>query len=257
MFDTKPTQTTDAEEPKSDNLKKFVFALTALLLLVTAARFYFVQRARKADQAVKTDEGPSHNLTTDDYIVPRKIYPSSMADVRALDGKRIWAFASGQMTYYPATASRIDYAHGTGFLMGAEPMDVTGFIEQAAPASLYSRIPHGDKQVVLLFHKPSEAGKLFGTPVGYKENGQYTFYLDEAYFYDDPHVTYKHWPANVWQAIDAHKPALGMNELQAQLALGQVSKPGSGTTNNRSVVYDNNSHPVTITFEHGHATKIE
>ena len=98
---------------------------------------------------------------------------------------------------------------------------------------------------------------MYGTPIGYKENGQYTFYLDEAYFYDDPHVLYKHWPADIWQAVDAHKPALGMNELQAQLALGQVSKPGSANVNNRTVVYDNSGHPVTITFEHGHATKIE
>lgn len=258
MLET-PEQNTATEDPASGSsgMKKLVIAFTALMLIFVGVRVLMIMKQRRDDATVKVNEGPSHHLTQDDYIVPRKMYPNSMADVRTLDGKRVWAFAAGQLTSFPATPSHVDFAHPAALLQGAEPLDVTNFIEQVAPASLYTRVPRGDAQVLMLFHKPAAPGKLFGTAVGYREGKNYTFYLDEAYFYDDPHILYKHWPANIWQAVDSHKAMPGMNELQAQLALGQVSKPGEGKPNNRTVVYDNGGHPISITFEHGKATTIQ
>lgn len=255
MFET-PEQNTEVKEDSSSGMKKLVLAFTALMLIAVAVRVLLVMKQHRNDATVKVAEEPSHHLIQDDYIVPRKMYPNSMADVRTLDGKRIWAFAAGQMTSFPATPSHVDFAHPAALLQGAEPLDVISFIEQVAPASLYTRVPRGDAQVLMLFHRPSQPGKLFGTAVGYREGKNYTFYLDEAYFYDDPHVLYKHWPSEIWQAVDSHKAVASMNELQAQLALGQVSKPGDGAVNNRTVVYDNGGHPISITFDHGKATKI-
>ena len=261
MFETPgtanaPDPGNSPEEGSGSNLKKLLLAFTVIMVLAVVIRVGLLMKSRHDEATVKPDDGPSHHLTQDDYIVPRKMYPNSLADARTLDGKRVWAFAAGQMDSYPATPSHVDFSHSAGLLLGAEPLDVTSFIEQVAPAKLYTRGPRGDAQVLMLFHKPSEPGKLFGTAVGYREGKNYTFYLDEAYFYDDPHVLYKHWPAEIWHSIDTHQPIAGMNELQAQLALGQVSKPGEGAVNNRTVIYDNNGHPVTITFEHGKATKI-
>jgi hypothetical protein len=108
----------------------------------------------------------------------------------------------------------------------------------------------------MLFHRAGDA-KLWGTPVGYHEGKFYTFYLDECFFYDDPHTLYKHWGAEKWKAIDEHRAEKGMSEMQAQLALGQVSKPGPGTIGNRTVVYDNNGKPVTMTFVKGKATSVD
>lgn len=255
MFDT-PEKNAPPEEDKGSGIKKLLLVFTAIMVVAVAVRVGLLMKTRHDDATVKVADEPSHHLTQDDYIVPRKMYPNSMADVRTLDGKRIWAFASGQMESFPATPTHVDFAHSAGLLQGAEPLDVTNFIEQVAPAKLYTRVPRGDAQVLMLFHKPSAPAKLFGTAVGYREGKNYTFYMDEAYFYDDPHVLYKHWPADIWRAVDAHQAVVGMNELQAQLALGQVSKPGEGAVNNRTVIYDNNSHPVTITFEHGKATKV-
>ena len=246
------------EEPGSrGNAKKLALAFTAIMLVVVAVRVYFVVKARRDAQVVRVNEGPALGLTQDDYIVPRKMYPHTLADARALDGKPMWVFAGNQMDFYPATATRVNFAKSAGLLQGAEQLQVVNFIEQVPPASLYTRVPRGDRQVLMLFHRKADPAPLYGVAVGYHEADGYTFYLDEAFFYDDPHVTYKYWPAAIWQAIDAHKAVLGMNELQAQLALGQVSRPGPGEPNNRTVEFDNNGHPVTITFEHRKATKIE
>lgn len=251
-----PGRGSDEVRP-SGNGKKIAFALTAIMLVVVAVRVYLVVKQRRDSQVVHVNEGPALGLTQDDYIVPKKMYPHTMADARALDGKPIWVFAGNQMDFYPATAQHVNFAKSAGLLQGAEQLEVVNFIEQKAPESLVSRIPHGDRQVLMLFHRHADPAPLYGVAVGYHEAAGYTFYLDEAFFYDDPHVTYKHWPAAIWQAIDAHKAVLGMNELQAQLALGQVSRPGPGEPNNRTVEFDNNGHPVTIVFEHKKATKIE
>ena len=47
-----------------------------------------------------------------------------------------------------------------------------------------------------------------------------------------------------------------MNERQAMLSLGQVSSSGSTDYGNRTVVYDHQGHPVTMTFEKDKATGI-
>ena len=247
----------DGEQSPGGNGKKLALILTAIMLVVVGLRVYFVVKSRHEAQVVHTDAGPALGLTQDDYIVPRKMYPHTVADVRALDGKPIWVFAGNQMEYYPATATHVNFAKGAGLLQGAEQLQVQNFIEEVAPKKVFTRIPQGDRQVLMLFHRKADPGPLYGVAVGYHEAAGYTFYMDEAFFYDDPHVTYKYWPAKIWEAIDAHKAVLGMNELQAQLALGQVSRPGPGEPNNRTVEFDNNGHPVTLVFEHKKATKIE
>ena len=250
------TEPTSAhEEPAKDHsTKKLIAVLTVVMLLALGGTIFYTWHRNHVANEVP-DKGPEYHTSADDMVLPRKMYQDKMSDVKALDGKRIWVWAGDQMNYFPATPTHLDYQHPAGLLLGAEPLDVVNFIEQKAPEGVFLRIPRGDKQVVMLFHRPEEPGKLFGTPVGYEEGGSFTFYLDEAYFYDDPHTLW-HWPAATWDAIDHHKAILGMSERQAQLALGQVSKPGEGTSGNRTVTYDNNGHPVTVTFHNDKATSI-
>ncbi len=246
----------EQEDSSGGSTKKLVAVFTLLALLAVSARIYFLQRERHREAtAVAPDRTPDYHVTADDVVVPRKLYASSLKDVRDLNGKRVWVFAAGQMRLYPATAAHVDYAHPGGLLKGAEPLDVVNFIEQVAPAGVYN-IPRGDKHVLMLFHRGAEPAKLYATPVGSEQGGSYTFYTDEAFFYDDPHVLYKHWPAPVWAAVDEHRAVAGMNERQANLALGQVSTPGPGTVGNRTVTYSNEGHPVTVTFAGNKATKV-
>ena len=236
------------------NTRKFAAILTLILLVAAAIRIGLIWHERQ--QANKPAEADIPTYTQDQMVLPRRLNQADLNDARKLDGKRIWVSAAGQLNAYPATPAHMDYAHPGPLLLGAEPVDVVNFIEGKAPASAYSRIPKGDGQVFMLFHLPSDPDKLWGTPVGYKDGKFYTFYLDECFFYDDPHVLYKHWGTDTWKAIDEHRITKGMSEKQVGLALGQVSKPGAGEIGDRTVVFDNDGKPVTVTFVKDKAVSI-
>jgi hypothetical protein len=245
----------DAPQSKGVNVRKLAAIFTIVLVLAVSVRLFLIWRERQeANKPAPAAAEPAY--TDDQMILPRHLHQTDLNDAKELNGKRVWIFAAGQLNAFPATPTHMDYAHPGPLLLGAEPIDVVNFIESKAPASVFSRVPKGDGQVIMLFHRASDATKLWGTPVGYREDKFYTFYIDECFFYDDPHTLYKHWGTEKWKAIDEHRVLKGMSELQAQLALGQVSKPGPGTLGNRTVVYDNDGKPVTMTFVKDKATSI-
>ncbi len=255
MFNDQQTTPDEAPESKGSNMKVLAAVFTLILLAAVGIRIYLIHRERvEANKPAAAAEAPDY--TADELVLPRRLHQMDMKDARDLNGTRIWVWAAGQLNAYPATATHMDYAHPGPLLLGVDPLDVVNFIEGKAPESAFSRIPKGDAQVFMLFHRKDDPAKLWGTPVGYREGKIYTFFIDECFFYDDPHTLYKHWPAATWQAIESHQAIKGMNERQAQLALGQVSKPGPGMPGDRTVVFDNDGHPVSVTFAHDKATSI-
>ena len=255
MFNDQQTTPDDAPQSKGSGPKKLAAIFTALLVIALGVRITLIHHERvEANKPAEAAAAPSY--TEDQMILPRRLHQMDMGDAKQLNGKTIWVWAGGQLNAYPATPTKMDYAHPGPLLLGAQPLEVVNFIEGKAPAAAYSRVPKGDAQVFMLFHRKDDPSKLWGTPVGYREGKVYTFLIDECFFYDDPHTLYKHWGADMWKAIDEHRAVKGMSELQAQIALGQVSKPGPGETGERTVVYDNDGHPVTITFSKNKATSI-
>ena len=244
-----------------ENGKKAALAATAIAVLAVGFRVGMIYRERHAP-AAQTAAPEREKLPDDAYVFLKKKRPSSMADLKDLFGATVWMSAGGQMEFYPVNGRRADYSKIAGTLLGAQPMLITGAIEQVAPKSVADRIPPGDRQVLLTFHLPpsvqgpGEGDKLFAVPVGYHDNGQYTFVTDELFFYDDPHRLYKHWGAATWDAIDHHRAIAGMSESQVQLALGQVSDSDSKDAGNRTVTYNNLGHPVDVTFVKDRATRI-
>jgi hypothetical protein len=154
------------------------------------------------------------------------------------------------MEFYPYAGHAVQYGKSAGTLLGAEPILVKDAVEQVAPKAATFRIPGGDKQVLLVFTRPgsSDAAKEYAVPVGYRQAGQYTFYTDEIFFYDDPHQLYKHWGPEIWKAVDTHEVILGMNERQVELSLGQVSQSTSNDYGNRMVIFANMGKPMAVTF---------
>lgn len=195
--------------------------------------------------------------TNPDYLVfLKQKRPSTPADVRELTGQTIWVSAGAQMDYYPANGRHADYSKPVGTLLGAEPLVVKGIFEQKAPKDATFRIPGGDGQQLLVFTRPKgeNPNQEYAVPVGYRAGKDYTFKMDQIFFYDDPHELYKHWGPAVWKAIDSHQVILGMSESQVQLALGQVSKSVSDDIGNRMVVYPNLGHPMAVTFVNNKVT---
>jgi hypothetical protein len=231
------------------NGKKAAIGATLLVLIAAGIRIGLIYRERNAP-AVQAPTPQREKLNDDDLVFLKKKRPSTPADLKELVGTTIWVSAGGQMDYYPSTGRHADYAKTSGTLLGAEPLLIKGYFEQAAPASSRSRIPRGDRHVLLAFTKPKSDApdKEYAVPVGYHDQSGYTFYTDEIFFYDDPHELYKHWGPEVWKAVDSHQVILGMSEREVQMALGQVSQSTSDDYGNRMVVYDNLGKPMDVTF---------
>ena len=163
-------------------------------------------------------------------------------------------YPKGHPYYGDVIGSHADYAQQVGVLRGAAPLAVGAILQQVAPHSLITRIPNGDKQVLLAFKLPND-GKIYAVPVGYHQADGWTFIADQAFFYDDPHSLYS-WNDKQWQAIESHTAIPGMTEQQVGLALGQVETSDSQTIGDRTVHYDTLGHPVDVVFVKGHATTV-
>ncbi|HTH53197.1 MAG TPA: hypothetical protein VL495_04540 [Edaphobacter sp.] len=240
-----------------ENGKKAAIGGTLILLIVAGVRIGMIYRERNEPvktPATATSEEPK--VSDDDLVFLKKKRQSSVADAKDLNGQPLWVSAGGQMDYYPASGKHVNYGKAAGTLLGAQKIQVKDFVEQVAPKSATQRVPGGDRQVLMLFTLPDTDNheQLYGVPVGYHENGMYTFYLDEIFFYDDPHQLYKHWGPEVWKAIDTHQVILGMSEREVQLSLGQVSKSVSNDYGNRMVVYANLGKPMAVTFVNNKTT---
>jgi len=228
--------------------KTFAICVVVAVIAIGGEVAYLHYERNKPMKTAKVEEkGP----TNPDYLVfLKQKRPSTPADVKELTGQTLWVSAGAQMEYYPSSGHHAEYSKPAGTLLGAEPIVVKGVFEQKAPNDATFRIAGGDAQVLLAFTKPKsdDPKKEYAVPVGYREGKDYTFRMDDIFFYDDPHELYKHWGPQVWKAIDSHQVILGMSESQVQLALGQVSKSVSQETGNRLVVYSNLGHPMAVTF---------
>ena len=245
-----------------ENGKKIALGVTVLMIAVVGVRVGLIYRANHEEGPVPKPAYSESTMTDDDAVTMnlKKQRPDSLKDERALIGKTIWVSAADQMDYFHYANHHADYAHPVGTLMGAEPLIIQDVFEQVAPpkAPVLLRIPAGQRHVLLAFTLPKSADPKaeYAVPVGYYQGGFYTFSTDEIFFYDDPHISYKHWGADAWAHVDKHEVVPGMNENQAMMALGQIIKPSSDSIGNRTVNYDNNGHPVTIVFEKNKAVTV-
>jgi hypothetical protein len=235
--------------------QKLAAAVVGIGLAVVAGEVLYIHHERVAALAPATPQ-PEAAVDPDALVFLKRERPSTLADVKQLDGTTLWVSAGGQMEYYPFAAHHADYAHPAGTLLAVDPLVIQDAFEQVAPKQAQYRIPPGDKQVLLVFTMPKSAdpAKQYAVPVGYKQGSDYTFYTDDIFFYTDPHQLYSYWGPQIWQAIDSHQVILGMKERQVQLALGQVSKNATEAYGNREVTYANLDKPITVTFVNNKAT---
>ena len=100
-------------------------------------------------------------------------------------------------------------------------------------------------------------GKTYAVPIGFEAEGQYKIYSDEMFFVEDPHDLYKHWPADVWQAVDQHEVKPGMNEMQADFAIGMGVPDSGASTYEKTVRYPNGGKPLVVVYHAGKAAEIK
>jgi len=223
-------------------------------VLIAGIGIWRIQVARNAPAVQpRAQERP---LTNDEMVQPRKLYIDDLKSARDLIGKPVWIQAGYEMDYYPYVAHHVDFAHHTGVLPSAERLDIKDIVTEKVPANLADRIAHGDKQAFAVFTMPGDE-KEYATPIGTIQGTDSTYYCDNIFYYDDPRQMYKFWPADVWQAIDAHQPKPGMSELEVAMALGVIQQSQSSDYGNRTVTYDAGGRHWSVTFENDKATSVQ
>jgi len=143
----------------------------------------------------------------------------------------------------------VDFAHEVGLLLPIEKLEIKDVVTAMLPTGKGAR-----RQVVAVFQQET---KTCAVPIGYEADGQYKIYSDEMFFVEDPHDLYKHWPADVWQAVEQHEVKPGMNEMQADFAIGMGVPDAGDTSYEKTVRYPNGGKPVVVVYHDGKAAEIK
>lgn len=230
--------------------QKIQLALIVALVVagVRAGYILYERHEEKADadrQKTAADVGYSN---PDYYVTPKKLYPYDLKSAKQLTEQPVWVKEGYRYTYYPydSASKHVDFAHPAGLLLPIEQLAIRDVVTAVGPAG-------AGKQVMAVF---DEKGTRCAVPIGLVADEEYTIYSDEMFYIEDPHQLYKHWPADVWQAVDRHEVRPGMNELQADFAIGMgVPDPGD-TSYEKTVRYPNGGKPLVIVYREGKAAEI-
>jgi hypothetical protein len=227
-----------------------------LLVMVACAAvrlgFIFYERQQPGVGRAPQPPASTYRITTDDYVTPRKVYAYDLATARSeLAGKTAWVRGGLRVPFFAvsATARHADTRRELGLLGPLEKLEVKDVVLQEPPRG------GARKQVLAVFTKAGVPGE-FAMLIGDEAEETYNFYVNDTLYIDDPHELYKHWPPDIWNAVDHHEVKLGMNELQADSALGAIVRAGAGDIGNRTLSYAYDGKPVTVTFSDNRVVNI-
>ena len=164
---------------------------------------------------MKEDAKPKQEtaLKADYYVTPKRVHAYDLKSARQFTEQPVWVKFGYQLTYYPYDRKRhkTDFGHEAGMLLPLQKLAIQDVVTDVAPQA------PGNKQVLAAFRW---TGKTYAVPIGAEKGSDFKLRADDIFFIEDPHDLYKHWPADVWQKIDAHEVQAGMSELQASFAIG-------------------------------------
>jgi hypothetical protein len=232
----------------SPELKQRLQLVMIVAILVSGTRLAYILYERHESQ-IEARKQPTP-LNPDYYVTPKKLYPYDLKSARQLTQQPVWAKVGYANTYYlydPAR-HRVDFSHETGKLLPIEKLQISDVISANSPDA------PGEPQVMAVFEKNSKA---YAFSIGSIKGDEYKFYSDDMLFIQDPHELYKHWPADVWDAIDKHQVKPGMSELQGSFAIGLGIPEKSGEPGNRTVNYPNGGTTLSVTYRNDKAVEIK
>lgn len=242
---------------EAEQRKRFQIIIAILLVLVVARTAYlFYARHKTSEPAPKN---PTYSANLDDYVSIPKVYLYDLKSAqKELSGKTVWVRAGNQVPYYRYNqASRqADLKHELGLLPPLEKLEISNVISQRVPRELSeAEVAVVQYNILAVFNRAAEPGK-YAVSIGKNVGDDFNSIANDLFFFADPHKLYGHWPPDIWKAIDEHRPAPGMNELQVSFALGTAGTISPGDYGNRSIEYSNNGNPLKVTFEHNKAVSI-
>lgn len=229
-----------------------IFLLVAVVL--AGIRVLIIFHSRHAPEPEKKAE-PA--LNADYYVVPKKLHAYDVNSLKELTKGPAWVREGYRYVIYPYSG-RADWAHPAGTLGPIEKLNIVDIATQRSPGETMTT-PSGQKvrvvqdQVLAILEKD---GRKFALPIGIKSGGDVQSFADDILFIQDPRELYKHWSADVWDAVSKHEVKPGMNELQASFSVGfgTLEKDSGGS---RVLNYQNGGKPVQVTYVDGHATDVK
>lgn len=235
----------------SSSWKRNLQIILLVMLAAAGIRLYLIFRERNAPVVAPRSANSGNRLTSDDYVVPAKLRAFDLRSLRqGVQGKTIWVHAGNQLAYYPydSQAHRVIF-RSNQLLPPLAELHVQDVVLAARKGN--------PEQLMLVFAQAGENGS-FAVSVGNTQNGESGIYFDDAFFIEDPRQLYKHWPPDVWDAVDHHQAKPGMNELQTSFALGAgQARGGGGSYGNRTLEFENAGKPVRVTFENNRVVEIQ
>ena len=220
----------------------------AILIAGLRAGYILYERHQENLAAQKQEQAKNVGYSNPDYYVqPKKLYPFDLKSAKQLTTMPVWVKEGYKYTYYPYDGKKVNFAHEAGLMLPIERVEIKDVVTAVPPTA------GSQRQVIAVFEKD---GKRYALPIGYENEGQYKIYSDEMFYIEDPHDLYKHWPPDVWQAVQQHEVKPGMNELQAVFAVG-MGMPDSGSSYEKTVRYPNGGKPLVVVYHDGKATEIK
>jgi hypothetical protein len=223
-----------------------------LILAIVAAggRTAYIVYDRYRSRIEGEKPKPEQALKADYYVTPKRLHPYDLKSARELTKQPVWVRAGYYHTYYPYDAARHRalFSHDAGLLLPLQKLAIQDVVAGVSPEA------PGVKQVLARF---ALDGKDYVVPIGAEQGGDFKIYSDDIFFLEDPHDLYKHWPAEVWKAIDNHRVQPGMSELQAICAIGAGSLDSASTSGVRTLHFANGGKPLTVVFRNDKATEIK
>ena len=225
----------------------------AVAIFVAAARTGYILYQRHEDAVAarkqKTDRDVGYS-NPDYYVTPKKLYPYDLKSAKQLTQQPVWVKEGYRYTYYSYDPARkhVDFDHDAGLLLPIEKLAITDVI-MAKPSGAGQR-----PQMMAVFEKD---GKSYAVPIGFGTEGEYKIYSDEMFFVEDPRELYKHWSSDVWDAVSRHEVKQGMNELQADFAVGMGVPDAGDSSYEKTVRYPNGGKPLVVVYHDGKAAEIK
>jgi hypothetical protein len=237
----------------SEEAKKRIQIALALAIVVAGLRAGYILYQRHEDYVAAQKQAQAKNAgysNADYYVSPKKLYPFDLKSAKQLTQQPVWVKEGYRYTYYPydAARKRTDFGREAGLLLPIERLEIKDVVADI-PVGAGNR-----RQVMATFQKE---GKSYAVPIGFENEGQYKIYSDEIFYVEDPHDLYKHWPADVWQAIAQHEVKPGMDELQADFAVGMGVPDQGGGPDEKTVRYPNGGKPLVVSYRGGKVTEVK
>jgi hypothetical protein len=234
----------------SEEAKKRIQIALALAIVVAGVRAGYILYERHVDYVAAQKQQAARTAgysNADYYVTPKKLYPYDLKSAKQLTQQPVWVKEGYRYTYYPyeAAGKKADFGHDAGLLLPIEKLEIKDVVEDSAA---------GKRQVIAVFEKD---GKSYAVPIGFESDGQYKIYSDEMFYVEDPHELYKHWAADVWQAVEQHQVKPGMDELQADFAVGMGVPDAGASSDDKTVRYPNGGKPIVVTYRGGKALEVK